>query len=110
MQVISDGLFPSIRNLAIISEASTMFSKLAATLLAAVATLAEARPALEKPNIVMLRHGIHRTILKTAKSIFVPRFSILPEANSKFSRFGASRSCQVLKVSSLGRGEPKSSI
>ena len=64
----------------------------------------------EENQVQKIRHRIHRTIQKTAKSIFVPKFSILPKVNRKFSRFGASRSCQVLKISSSCRGEPKSSI
>ena len=53
--------------------------------------------------------GIYHTILKKAKSTFVPGFLILPNEQCNFEYFGASRSCQVLDLVELDRGEPKSS-
>ena len=53
---------------------------------------------------------IYHTILKTAKSTFVPGFSILRESTVYFDHFDSSRSYQVLRIAEVDRGEAKSSI
>jgi hypothetical protein len=53
---------------------------------------------------------IYHTILKTAKSTFVPGFLILRESTVDFDYFEGSRSYQVLRIVEVDRGEAKLSI